>query len=107
MDFDRSLFNPSVGELVRFRSWEDMVEEFGDDGGEIPCQFTFTREMLNCGLNSDLEFVISQISDVDGEIYGHDTGWCISKDMLEYPDDTPYDSTEIGEFLDSIQVKTV
>lgn len=105
MDFDRSLFSPSVGELVRFRSWEDMEREFGCDGSEIPCRFTFTSGMLESGLNNDFTFIITEISEEDGEILGHGTGWCVSEDMIEYAEDLPYDSSEIDTFLSSMQIK--
>lgn len=99
---ERSKF--SVGELVRFRSWEDMKSEFGFDGSAIPCMFTFTSVMRDSGLNNDFIFTITDIAD-DGEIYGHGTGWCVSEDMLEHVEDLPYDSSEIDEFLSSMTVK--
>lgn len=35
-----------VGQKVRIRKWDDMLEEFGEHSpGEIKCRATFTREM--------------------------------------------------------------
>ena len=34
-----------VGDVLRIRAWDDMAEEFGGDGYEIPCKFSFTRSM--------------------------------------------------------------
>lgn len=44
---------PSVGEIVRIRQWDDMIQEFGtrgnrfddDDRIVIPCKGTFVPEM--------------------------------------------------------------
>lgn len=49
---------PRVGEIVRIRLWDDMIQEFGtrgnrfddDDGLVIPCKGTFIPEMQKfCG----------------------------------------------------------
>lgn len=46
---------PSIGEIVRIRQWDDMIQEFGtrgnrfddDDRIVIPCKGTFVPEMKN------------------------------------------------------------
>lgn len=57
-----------VGDKVRIRAWDDMVEEFGlDDNDEIPCRATFIEDMREyCGR----EYTI------DG-IWGEDSGSCL------------------------------
>lgn len=57
-----------VGDKVRIRAWDDMVEEFGlDDDSEIPCRATFVEDMREyCGR----EYTI------DG-IYGEYSGSCL------------------------------
>ena len=78
--FDRSGWEPCVGELVRVRQWDDMVAEFGvDDGGDIPCENYFTVSMKHlCGE----EFVVKEITEY-GSVKGHNFGYNISADMLE------------------------
>lgn len=102
MSMSRINFNPRVGETVRFREWEDMLEEFGTDSfGDIDCQFMFTKEMRPlCGT----EFVIECIKD-DDLILGHDTSFSVSSDMLEYVSIEVFDTKEIDEFFNTIIVK--
>lgn len=75
-----------VGDVLRIRAWDDMAEEFGGDGYEIPCKFSFTRSMEHlCGQ----EFVVREI-DTEGYYHsesGVEDGWNISSDMLEYAEE--------------------
>ena len=40
-----------VGDKVKVREWDDMVEEFGtDEDGDIDCNFCFVKDMKEyCG----------------------------------------------------------
>lgn len=69
-----------VGDKVRIRSWQDMVEEFGArEDGAIPCNKTFTEAMKHlCGK----EFVIEYISS-SGAVDGSRSPYIISTDMIE------------------------
>lgn len=41
-----------IGDRLRFRTWEDMRAEFGEEDGEIQCEFIFVREMAPlCGMS--------------------------------------------------------
>lgn len=102
MSISRINFNPQVGETVRFREWEDMLEEFGADCfGDIDCRFVFTTEMRPlCGT----EFVIERIND-DDLIFGHDTSFSVSSDMLEYVSIEVFDTKELDNFFNTIIVK--
>lgn len=75
-----------VGDVLQIRAWDDMAEEFGGDGYEIPCKFSFTRSMEHlCGQ----EFVVREI-DAKGHYYSEDDvegTWKISSDMLEYAEE--------------------
>lgn len=60
---------PSVGEIVRIRQWDDMIQEFGtrgnrfddDDRIVIPCKGTFVPEMKNfCGK----EYEVARLKDI-------------------------------------------
>ena len=46
-----------VGELVRIRQWDDMVEEFGTDGyGSAACNYRFLDAMKpRCGKYAEIE----------------------------------------------------
>lgn len=97
----RENFNPQIGDLVRFRAWDDMLTEFGESCGVINCKFAFTDEMrMLCGL----EFVISKIY-ASGEIIGHGVGYTVSKDMIEYVSEEPFDTEEVDKFFDTIIIK--
>ena len=98
----RENFNPQVGDLVRFREWEDMKEEFGIFLGDINCMFLFTTEMKSAGL-CGTEFVISRIN--GSEIRGHGTRYTVSKDMIEYVPEEPFDTEGIDKFFGTIIVK--
>ena len=100
----REDFNPQVGELVRFRQWDDMKAEFGLNSlGSINCRFGFLEYMRHlCGR----EFEITDV-DYGGRVYGHDTICDVSVDMLEPVADEPeedYDTEELCAFLNSIKV---
>lgn len=72
--------NLKVGDIVRFREWDDMANEFGLNwSGNIDVRFTFIQEMRGlCGT----EHVIKEI---DGDrILLPDVIYTISKDMLEF-----------------------
>lgn len=100
----RENFNPQIGDLVRFREWEDMKEEFGlDDFGDIDCKFAFTTEMRDSGLCGK-EFIIKDIYYND-EIQGHGFRYSISKDMIENVNEEPFDTEELDKFFDTIIVK--
>lgn len=51
----------NVGDRVRIKSWETLVEEFGiDDWGYIPCKFAFTEEMKYlCGRTAKIEKIVN------------------------------------------------
>lgn len=79
-----------IGELVRFREWEDMEREFGLDGcGDISCPATFTTEMRNlCGV----AFCVQDRDSYDGDYtryHGHNTRWSVSGAMLERANTNP------------------
>ncbi len=39
-----------VGQKVRVRQWDDMVEQYGCEGDSIPCNYTFVEGMIQyCG----------------------------------------------------------
>ena len=76
-----------VGELVRIRQWDDMVEEFGTDGyGSVACNYRFLDAMKPlCGKYAEIVRL-----DKDGRVglkfFNCDdlnTGWAYSTDMIE------------------------
>lgn len=74
-------FNP--GDRVRFRSWDDMKEEFGLDSYEryIDCRFQFVEDMRDlCGKEYTIDWI-----DADGEVglESFDEPYTISTDMIE------------------------
>lgn len=86
-----------VGDIVVFRQWEDMRNEFGISWtGSIPCEFSFTKEMRYlCGR----EFIITGITP-GGEIYGHNSLLSVSADMLRYVDlSKPLQLCDIDDIL--------
>lgn len=104
---DRKDFNPKVGDLVRIREWRDLFAEFGGDSEHINCLFGFYRGVMENVLRG-LEFEITKIeytSSGAGKYFGHNTGFSISKDMLEPVNDTAYDTEEIEKFFSEITVK--
>lgn len=51
-----------IGDWVRFKTWNEMVKEFGVITGTIHCRFGFTKGMKPlCGL-------IAQVLDVEGNL---------------------------------------
>lgn len=75
-----------VGDKVRVRQWDDMVEEFGtDEAGRINqktgCRFT--EEMKNfCGGVYEIFYVLERAYLLKDE-YGHTYYWYFTDDMLE------------------------
>lgn len=77
-----NLADLSVGDVVVIRSWEDMEAEFGlTRSGNIPCEFTFTKDMRYlCGRELVVRRIYgSTITFVDNR----EESWSISADMLE------------------------
>ena len=77
--WNRDGWTPQIGELVRIRSWDDMVSEFGiSERGVIPCEDSFVPEMrAYCGH----EFVIT---DIDySSVKGHGLNYSVTFDMIE------------------------
>ena len=77
-----------VGDKVRIRAWDDMVEEFGlDDDDEIPCRATFIEDMREyCGR----EYTVDSVWGVAGDsclisFAEHDGAWGYtwSSDMIQ------------------------
>lgn len=76
------------GMKVRFREWDDMVEEFGCTlSGNINVDYQFTDSMRYlCGAEFEVEEVVnhSMVTLVDHPENPHtDRRWLISADMLE------------------------
>ena len=76
-----------VGELVRIRQWDDMVEEFGADGyGSVACNYRFLDAMKPlCGKQAEIVSL-----DKDGRVglkffncEDLNTGWAFHTDMIE------------------------
>lgn len=92
-----------VGDIVRIREWDDMVEEFGKTADHIDCRYAFTEPMRPlCGK----EFTILRIE--GAKVFGSDFGrWTISTDMIEYAlfhreefnDDTSDIECYLSEFI--------
>ena len=76
-----------VGELVRIRQWDDIVEEFGTDGyGSVACNYRFLDAMKPlCGKYAEIARL-----DKDGRVglkffncEDLNTGWAFHTDMIE------------------------
>lgn len=79
-----------IGDVLRIRQWDDMVDEFGVDSyGNIPCNRMFVKNMKSlCGK----QFTVSETDKVCG-YYKSEEGvecddishmmWKITADMLE------------------------
>lgn len=70
-----------VGDKVKFKSWQEMEEEFGlDDDGDINNPLTFTAEMENV-LNKEITYTVSK---TDGDIVylQENSKYCYSTDMF-------------------------
>lgn len=71
-----------VGDLVRIREYDDLLEEYGYEDGEIATRYGFIEEMkYMCGK----EFVIEYIEE-DGEVKGHNDTWTITTEVIEKVD---------------------
>lgn len=100
---NRKNFNPKAGDIVAFRTWEDMEKEFGICDGSIDCRFSFTEEMDE-EIPREYEFMITEIT-ASGNVYGHGFDeYSVSIDMLKPVIDEDYDSTDIESFLSTIKV---
>ena len=92
-------FDPQVGDRVRFRSWEDMAEEFGEENGNIDTGAAyFTNQMRYlCGTEFEIEKIEGSV------IYGcPDDRWYITVGMLEPVEaefNEVYDTEEIDKFI--------
>lgn len=98
-----------VGDMVRFRQWEDMESEFGlNSRGSINCPFDFTLDMAYlCGKAyrvlgfEDSALETKKLIILEDE-YEEELSWSISEDMLE-PDGQielePFDCNEINVLL--------
>lgn len=82
------------GDVVRIRDWDDMVEEFGIEYGEIKCDARFTEEMRYlCGKEFTVGDIVRRSS--SQELLGHGflrdasvhRQWIITSDMVVYADD--------------------
>lgn len=71
-----------VGDIVKFKSWEEMEEEYGLNGsGNIKCEFCFTTEMEQT-IDKNSGYVIERIE--GSRIYLNGApGYTYSKDMLK------------------------
>lgn len=89
---DASCFH--VGDVVRIREWDDMVEEFGtetddDDDEYIACTFSFVSEMRKyCGQEYTIRSIMGrEVFFVNHEeLFQRDIDgwtWDISVDMIE------------------------
>lgn len=68
-----------VGDLVRIKTWEQMVSEFGVKDRYIPCKCTFTDDMKYlCGTVHE----ISRVSPRDFYELVNESRWNISDDMI-------------------------
>lgn len=77
-----------VGDLLRVRSWEDMLYEFGSGNGDvIGCRFGFPTEMQHlCGKVFEVGSIADQEimpSDMSMLLKYNRTYWHLSADMLE------------------------
>ena len=98
-NWSRDGWSPQVGDLVRIRDWDDMVDEFGIYEHHIPCEDSFVPDMKEyCGL----EFTITHIYGHDVE--GHDTNFIVSFDMIELVKDdeeAELEDVALVEFLNN------
>ena len=88
------MFQP--GDLVEFKQWDEMEEEFGLNGSSIKCLFSFITNMKHlCGQ----QYTIYKI--VDGKyVYfkeqGRWTEYNISTDMIKHVNGLTYTDLMIG-----------
>lgn len=97
-----------VGDKLRIREWDDMLEEYGENYGGIACMFLFTNEMRDmCGKVFTVKEIIGEHLYSEEEIESADPNlidsWNISEDMLEYAEDeqefADVDDSELSLFL--------
>ena len=97
-----------VGDRVRIRSWDDMVEEYGYDENDdsIPVDYTFIRDMEQyCGLEGTIVRIRGEDDDIavieDDE--GNQIAWdyTIGFDMLEPV--TDYCSPELDALCEDLK----
>lgn len=99
-----------IGDELRIRQWDDMVDEFGiNDYVIIPVRLGFNADMaymcgekftvsaINCGILSSIEKIEYK--------RGNGTYWYISADMLEpIMDELPDFEVSQDDFLDILGV---
>lgn len=107
-----------IGDLVRLRSWNDLVETYGDpdEDGDIyiPSEIVdwgtyFDRAMRDfCGTEFRITNIDMENNNVSGlDIYIDDERLAISLEMIELIPEhelQPYDTDEVDAFLRSIPV---
>ena len=74
-----------VGDIVKVRDWDDMVEEFGlTPNRNIDCKFYFTEKMRHlCGQTAKISGIsgaVLHLTDLSGNCIN---SWTFSDDMLE------------------------
>ena len=98
-----------VGDTVRFRTWEDMMDEFGEgDNGSINCLYGFCDFMAPlCGKTFRVENISGERIYLEDENGNDPSGLTqmyvnISADMLERDKEVelnPFDCNEINVLL--------
>lgn len=91
---NRDGWTPKVGDVVRFRDWNDMARQYGlsRSGSSIQCTYGFTDAMKYlCGT----EFTISEINGY--KVAGHNSPFSVSIDMIEPTFDRANWNPEPGE----------
>jgi len=72
--------NFTIGDRVRIREWDDMVNEFGERGGEIPCRCTFVSNMEQyCGKEVEIVYICGSRISISPSF-----GYTFSTDMIEH-----------------------
>lgn len=74
-----------VGDIVRFKSWEQMVEQYGKDFlGEIDCHLCFTQEMKYlCGTTAKVVYINGKRIALKHTKVDSDSRWLYSIDMVD------------------------
>lgn len=92
--------NFQVGDYVRFRTVEDMIEEFGSRVDSSP--------KVKCGFNSNMKCLVGETGRIiykDGYIVRLDNpafnSWFISVDMIEHTEEIP--TVTLSELLNDSQ----
>lgn len=95
-----------VGDVVRIRQWDDMLNEYGKtDDGRIQCNM-FTAFIPAMKYLCGRVFTIERIH--GDKIFGHGERWTIISEMLEPAlDNTPLndDISNINEYLHEFSTK--